>query len=116
MFNSISHSARFWEFDNNGTQIKNFNLCSNYCSFIKSFFQNSFSFKNSSVVGHPNKVVVCGGKTVLINDFIAMLYGMYGTFVRATVLAKTCKGKTTEDGKIKVRMTESAKLFWEGPV
>ncbi len=67
----------------------------------------------SCVVGHPNEVIVCGGKTVLINDFIAIFYG---TFVRATVLAKTCKKKTTEDGKIKVRMTESAKLFWEGPV
>ncbi len=41
---------------------------------------------------------------------------MYGTFVRVTVLAKTCKGKTTEDGNIRVKMTKLAKLFWEGPV
>ncbi len=45
-----------------------------------------------------------------------MFYGMYGTFVRATVLAKTCKVKTMEDSKIKVRMTKLAKLFWDGPV
>ncbi len=41
---------------------------------------------------------------------------MYGTFVKVTLLEKTCKDKTSEDGKIKKRMTESAKLFWEGPV
>ncbi len=42
--------------------------------------------------------------------------GMYGTFVKVTLSEKICKDKTTEDGKIKVRMTESAKSFWEGPV
>ncbi len=116
MFNSASCSARCWKFDNDGPQIKNFNFSPNDRSIIKSFFQNSFAFKNSCVVAHSNEVVVCGGKTVLINDFIAMFYGMYDTFVRATVLAKTCKEKTMEDGKIKARMTKSAKLFWEGPV
>ncbi len=45
-----------------------------------------------------------------------MFYGMYGTFVKVTLLEKTCKDKTTEDGKIKIRMTKSAKLFWEDPV
>ncbi len=45
-----------------------------------------------------------------------MFYSMYDTFVRATVLAQTCKGKTTEDGKIRVQMTKLAKSFWEGPV
>ncbi len=103
-------------FDNDSSLFNKFNLNSLYHSIIKSFFQNSFSFNNSCVVGHPNKVVVPGGKTVLINDFIAMFYSMYDSFVRATVLAKTCKGNTTEDGKIRVQRTESAKLFWEGPV
>ncbi len=56
------------------------------------------------------------GKTVLINNFIAMFYGMYGTFVRASVSDKTCTHKTMEDGKNKVRMTKTMKLFWEGPV
>ncbi len=96
---SASCSARFWECDNNGTPLKKFNLNSNYHSIIKSFFQNCFSFKTSFVVGHQNEVVVPPGKTVLINDFIAMFYGMYGTFVRATVLAKTCKqmGKSKKE-------------------
>ena len=96
---------------------KNFNLNAMYPSIIKSFFQNSFSFKDSCVIGHPNEIVVaCNGKTVLINDFIVMFYGMYGTFVRTSVSDKTCKHKTMEDGKIKVRMTKTAKSFWEGPV
>ncbi len=88
-----------------------------YRSIIKSFFQNSFSFKESCVVGHLNEVVVGhNGKTVLINEFIAMFYGMYGTFVKVSLSESTCKHKTMEHGKIKVRMTELAKLFWEGPV
>ncbi len=88
-----------------------------YRSIIESFFQNSFGFKHSCVIGHPNEIVVSrNGKTVLINDFIAMFYGMYGTFVRASESDKTCKHKMMEDGKIKVRMTETAKSFWEGPV
>ncbi len=45
-----------------------------------------------------------------------MFYGIYGTFVKATVLAKIYKEKTTEDAKIRVQMTKSAKSFWEGPV
>ncbi len=65
----------------------------------------------SFVVEHPNEVVVPPGKTVLINDFIAVFYSLYGTFVRASVSDKTCKHKTMEDGKIKVKMTDSAKLF-----
>ncbi len=113
---SASCSARFWECDNNRTQLKNFNLSSNYHSIIKSFFQNCFSFKTSCVVGHPNEVVVPPGKTVLINNFIAMFYSRNGTFVRATLSEKTCKHKTMEDGKIKVKMTKLAKIFWEGPV
>ncbi len=81
-----------------------------YHSIIKSFFQNSFSFKESCVVGHPNEVVVaCNGKTVLINDFIAMFYGMHGTFVKVSLSERTCKHKTVEHGKIKVRITEFAK-------
>ncbi len=54
---------------------------------------------NSCVVGHPNKVAVPGGKTVLINYFIAMLYGMYGTFVRATVRQKLAKERRQKIGK-----------------
>ncbi len=96
--------------------MKNFNLSSNYCSIIESFFQNCFSFKTSCVVGHLNEVVVPPGKTVLINDFIAMFYGMYGTFVKESVSDKTCKHETMEDGKIKVKMKKLVKLFWEGPV
>ncbi len=91
-------------------------MTSLYRSIIETFFQNSFSFKNSCVVGHINEVVVPGGKTVLINDFIAMFYGMYGTFMKAIASSKTCKDKSAEDGKIRIRMTESAKSFWEGPV
>ncbi len=45
-----------------------------------------------------------------------MFYGTYGTFVRASESDKTCKHKIMEDKKIKVRMTETAKSFWEGPV
>ncbi len=116
MFLSASHTAIFWKFDNDGSLFHKFNLNAMYCSIIESFFQNSFSFKNSCDVGHPNKVVFLGGKTVLINDFIAIFYGMYDTFVKVTLLEKTCEDKTTEDGTIKVRMTKSAKLFWEGPV
>ncbi len=87
LFSSASPSARFWEFHNDGNSFNKFNLNSQYCNIIKTFFQNCFSFKNSCAVGHPNEVVVPSGKTVLINDFIAMFYGTYGTFVRATVLA-----------------------------
>ncbi len=36
--------------------------------------------------------------------------------MKATVSAVTCKKKTTEDGKIRVRMTKLAKCFLEGPV
>ncbi len=91
--------ARFWEFANNSRLCKKFNLNSLERSIIESFFQNIFSFKNSCVVGHPNKVAVPGGKTVLINDFIAMLYGMYGTFVRATVRQKLAKERLQKMGK-----------------
>ncbi len=117
MFSLVSHSTRFWKFDHDGSWLKIYILNAIYRSIIKSFLQNSFSFKNSCVVGHPNEVVyVPNGKTVLIIDFIAMFYGMYGTFVKVTLSDKICKEKYTDDGKIKVRMTESAKLFWKGPV
>ncbi len=89
LFSSASSSARFWEFDNDSSFFNRFNLNSLCRSIIETFFQNSFSFMNSCVVGHINKVVVPGAKTILINDFIAMFYSMYGTFVKATVLAKT---------------------------
>ncbi len=42
-----------------------------------------------------------------------MFYSMHSTFVKATVLAKTCKEKTTEDGKIRVQMTKSVWEEWE---
>ena len=48
--------------------------------------------------------------------YIPLTYGNHITFVKATLSKKTCKHKTMEDGKIRVRMTESAKLFWEVPV
>ncbi len=41
---------------------------------------------------------------------------MYGTFVKVSLSERTCKHKTMEDGKIKVKMTKLAKIFWEGPV
>ncbi len=41
---------------------------------IQTVVQNSFSFPDSCVVGHPHELVTNGknGKTVLINEFIAL--------------------------------------------
>ena len=113
-----SASARFWEFDTDGSKMTNFNYTALYRSTAESFIQNSFTFSKSCVIGHSNEIVEEGGKTVLINEFIAMFPAMFGTFVKCTyggVGLEACKEKL-RNGKIVVRMTESAKLFWEGSV
>jgi len=54
-------------------------------------------------------------KTCLINDFICYFPAMYGTFLTGGGHLDGTQGRYG-DGKVTIRMTPSAKSFWNGPV
>ena len=112
----VSSSARFWHNDHDGSKFNDFDFQKQYRGIVKSFFENCFMFKTSCVVGHLSKEVVRNAKMVLINDFISMFPAMYGTFVTLTKDVEGCKNNITEDGKLWIKMTKSAKVFWESSV
>ena len=83
-------------------------------NIAKTFFEDSFGFKKSCVTGHISEIPQDSGRTCIVNDFIAFFPAMYGTFVTGGGLDGAV-GRYG-NGKVTIRMTPSAKKFWNGPV
>ncbi len=115
---TVFSALRYFQCDHNMKPFKNFQYKKIQRSVIQTLFQNSFSFPDSCVVGHPHEVVTTdkNGKTVLTNKFIALFPAMFETYNTAgnSNYAKT--QINNNEGKITIKITKSAKVFLNDPV
>ncbi len=85
---------------------------------IQTFFQNSFTFPDLCVIEHPHELVTTGknGKTVLINEFIALFPAIFGTYCTDGNSTYTKTQTNVNEGSVTIKLTKSVKDFWNGPV